>query len=122
MSAQAFLGALEWSGLLVCSSSGAEVGAESCFVHVLEAAVAVDREVATLEVAEVSAIAEGAVLALKARAASPCGSAGPPVPGSCEEPSANEVAAREVEALEVVDAVIPDAGCFACDDWQAAKR
>jgi hypothetical protein len=123
MSAHASLGAFTWWGLLISSRGGAEVGAESCVVPVLEAAVAVDDGVPTLAASEVSGMEDAVVPAPKARKTSPCGSVGPPEPGSCEEPSANKVAAREVEALEDVGAVVPEtACCFSCTDWQTANR
>jgi hypothetical protein len=68
-------------------------------------------------VSEVAAVEE--VVAEEAREAPPCGGAGP---GSRREPSSKEVASSEVEDLEVVYAVVPDACCFSCADWQAAKR
>jgi hypothetical protein len=74
------------------------------------------------EVAEAAAIEEVVVPAQEASVASPCGDAEPPVPGSCEEPSAKEGAAREVETLEVAEAVVPEVCFFTCADWQAAKR
>jgi hypothetical protein len=78
-----------------------------------------------LEVEVAAAIEEVVVPAHKARGASPCGDAEPPVSGSCEEPAAKESAAREIETLEVVEAVVPVPEmccCFPCADWQAAKR
>jgi hypothetical protein len=89
---------------------------------VLEAAIAVDHGVTTLAASEVPGIEDAVVPAPKARKTSPCGSVGPPEPGSCEEPSADKVAAREVEALEDVVAVVPEtACCFSCTDWQTAN-
>jgi hypothetical protein len=74
------------------------------------------------EVEIAAALEEVVVPAFTAHGASPCGDAEPPVAGSCEEPSAKEEVAREVETLEVVEAVVPEVCCFPCADWQAANR
>jgi hypothetical protein len=104
------------------ASDASPCGGADLVVTAHKVHAAASREAVKVAEAAAAAIEEVVVPVHEASEASPGGGAEPPVPGSCVEPSAKEGAAREVETLEVVKAVVPEEGCCKCADWQAAKR